>query len=153
MDFCKGRQSTSPSGTSHFGFSHPWDWRDPILSGLAGLSPFSHPDTRRTGETQSFQAPRYPKDWRDSVLSAPHVPLGLARLSPFSPPGILGASGTQSFQPLKYPGDRVRQKDWYWRVIDLSPEDWYGYPGKCAHDTFRARFICVYTLAASQRRF
>ena len=84
---------------------HPcgtWDWRDSVVSahqvpwGLAGLSPFSPPDTK------------YPGDWRDSGLSGPQVPYGRAGLSPFIPPGTLGIVGTQSFQVPRYPE--------YWRV-------------------------------------
>ena len=54
---------------------------------------------------QSFQAPRYPGDWRESVLSVPKVPWGLVGLSSFSPPGTLGTGGTQSFQAPRYPKD------------------------------------------------
>ena len=61
-----GRQSTSPPGTSPFGFWYPEDWRNSVLS-----------------------APRYPVDWRDSVLLPPQVPCGLSGLSRFSPPGTL----------------------------------------------------------------
>ena len=42
---------------------------------------------------------RYPVDWRDSVLSAYQVPWGLAGLSPFSPPGTLRTGATQSLRP------------------------------------------------------
>ena len=59
---------------------------------LAGLSPFSLPGTVGTGRSQSFQPPRYPGDWRYSVLSTSQVPLGTG-------------GGTQSFQHPRYPGD------------------------------------------------
>ena len=59
--------------------------RGPIL----WVPVISAPRTRGTGGTQSLQAPRYPGDWRDSVLSDPQVPWGLAGLSPFSSPGTL----------------------------------------------------------------
>ena len=39
---------------------------------------FEPPGTLRTGGTRSAQPPRYPRDWRDSVISAPEVPSGLA---------------------------------------------------------------------------
>ena len=58
---------------------HPEDWRDLVLLGLevplglAGLSPCSPPDTLEIGGTQTFQAPRFPVDWRCSVFSAPQV--------------------------------------------------------------------------------
>ena len=77
----KGRMSTSPPGTCHFGFSYIWDWRD---------CHFRPPDTLGTRGTQSFQAPTYPGDsrppgtshfgfsypwdWRDSVPSGPQAP-------------------------------------------------------------------------------
>ena len=97
--------------------------------GLAGLSPFRPPGAVGTGGTQSFQAPLYPGDWRDSVFSAPRVDWGPAGLSHFRPPCTLGTGGTQSFQPLRYPVD--------WRDSVLSgpryPVDWrdpvYGPPG------------------------
>ena len=73
--------------------------------GLAGLSPFRPPGAVGTGGTQSFQAPLYPGDWRDSVFSAPRVAWGPAGLSHFRPPCTLGTGGTQSFQPLRYPVD------------------------------------------------
>ena len=80
-----------------------------------------------TGETQSFQNPRYPGDWRDAVPSAPQVLWGLAGLSHFSPqvplgllgpshfrlPDTLGTGGTQSFQAPSYPC-------WDWRDSVLS---------------------------------
>ena len=53
----------------------------------------------------SVQAPRYPMDWRDSVLSAPQVPWGLAGLIPFRPPCTLRSGGTHSFQAPRYPWD------------------------------------------------
>ena len=54
-----------------------------------------------TGGTQSFGAPRYPEDWRDSVLSA----CGLAGLSLLEPPGTPRTGGTQFFGAPRYPGD------------------------------------------------
>ena len=47
----------SPPGTSHFGFFHPLEWRDSVLSapqvpcGLAGLPSFSPQDTLGTGSS------------------------------------------------------------------------------------------------------
>ena len=76
--------------------------------------------TLRTGEAPSFQAPWYPGDWWDSVLSDPQVPWELAGLlnhfspqvprgltgpSPFRPAGTLRTGGTQSSQLLGFPGD------------------------------------------------
>ena len=101
--------------------------RVPVLRIPALLSPgtlwtantqsFRPQGTLRTGGTRSFWPPRYPVDWRDSVLSAtrypvdwrdsvlsaprypvdwrdsvllpPQVPCGLSGLSRFSPPGTL----------------------------------------------------------------
>ena len=136
---------------------YPVDRQDSVISGprvplgLARLSPFSPPRTLGSGGTQSFHAPKHPWNWRDSVrsgpqvalglaglaISAPQVPLGRARLSHFSPPSTLE---TGSFR----------------RTVtgeSSSPKDWYGYSDDCAHDTFRARFACVYGLVASKRRF
>ena len=62
-------------------------FRPPDTVGTGGTRPFCLPGTLGTGGTQSFQPPRYPGDWRGSVLSGPQVPLGLAGLSLFWPPG------------------------------------------------------------------
>ena len=114
MNSFKGCQRTSSPGTSHFGFSCPWDWRDAVISGpqipweLAEHIPFRLRGTLGTGGTQSFQAPRYPGDWRDSVLSGSRVlriPWELAELKSFQPPRTLGTGETQSSQPPKCPGD------------------------------------------------
>ena len=75
------------------------DWRDSVLSGprypvdhrdsvlfapqvpwaLAGLSTFGSPGTLGTCRTQSFQPPRYPMNWWDSVSFRPPGNLGTAR--------------------------------------------------------------------------
>ena len=139
----KGRQSTSPQSASLLWVSRTLGiggtesfqlvrFRPPGTLRMSGLSPFSPPGTLGTVGTQPFQAPKYPGDWRDSVLSGPQVSWGLEGLSPFRPPGTLRTVGTQSFQPPSYPEGRrdsvisadpgtlrteSSQKDWYWRVI------------------------------------
>ena len=91
----KGHQSTSPPGT--------------VISASRTLG---------TSGTQSFQAPRYPEDSRDSVLLATQVPWGLAGLGPFRTPGTRGTGMTQSFQAPRYP--------WDWRdsVLSGPPVTW-----------------------------
>ena len=140
-----GTQSSQPSNTLG-----TWDWRDAVISahqvswGLAGLRPSSSPGTLGTGRTQSFQAFRYPEDWRDSVLrppgtlrtggtqsfqalrcpedwrdpvlSGPQVPCGLARLSPFRPLGTLGTWSPGDWQDSVLPAPQVP-----WGLAGLSP--------------------------------
>ena len=77
----------------------------PGTLGLPGLSLIGAPGTLWTDRTLYFQSPRYPRDWRDSVLLGLQVPWGLAGLSPFSVPGILGIGGTKSFQGPRCAGD------------------------------------------------
>ena len=105
-------KSTSPPGTSHFGFLYSGDWRDSVVStpqvpwGLAGLSPFRPPGTLETGRTQPYNPPRYPRDWRDLRHFSHQLLLGLAGLSPFSPPQVpWGLAGVSPSSPLRYPGD------------------------------------------------
>ena len=86
-------QVGAPSGLKRTqvisGPRHPWDLRPAGLSRfspqvpwvLAGIRPFSTQGTAGDySGTPSFHDPRYPGDWRDSVLSAPQVPSGQARL-------------------------------------------------------------------------
>ena len=73
--------------------------------GTGGTQSFQAPRYRGDWRDSSFLPPRYPGDWRDSVLSASQVPWGLAGLSPFRPPGTLGTGGTESFQAPRYPED------------------------------------------------
>ena len=128
----KGRQSTSPQSASLLWVSRTLGiggtesfqlvrFRPPGTLRMSGLSPFSPPGTLGTVGTQPFQAPKYPGDWRDSVLSGPQVSWGLEGLSPFRPPEVswklagfspfrpprtLGTCGTQSLQgPRRDPGD------------------------------------------------
>ena len=78
----KARQSTSPPGTSPFGFWYPVDCRDSVL--LPPRYPVDWRDSvlwppRHPVDWQDsvLSATRYSEDWRDSVLSAPQVTLGL----------------------------------------------------------------------------
>ena len=99
-----GRQSTSPPGTSPFGFWYPEDWRNSVLSAPrypvdwrdSVLSASRYPEDWRDSVLSAFMHPvdwrdsvlsatRYPGNRRESDLSAPQVSCGLAELSHFSP--------------------------------------------------------------------
>ena len=108
-----------------------------VPCGLARLSPFGPPGTLKTGGTQSFCPPRYPEDWRDSVLWAPRYPVDGrdSVLVSFSPPGTLWIGWTQSFQapgtlwtcgtqyvlPPRYSGDRRDSV----LLAPRGPVDWW----------------------------
>ena len=106
-------------------------------------------------------------DWRDSILSAPHVPCGLAGLNPFGhqvplstggtqsfqAPGTLWIGGTQYFWPPMYPGTgRTLAPQVPYGLVGLSPfghQVSLGLEDMAGHAYQEIYFVCSYLFVFS----
>ena len=107
------------------------------------------PSTLGTTETQQFQAPRYRRDWRDSVISAAHVRCGqTGTQSPQSPryfghwrdsvipshmvtqaPSTVRTRGTQPVQPPRCPRKGWTQSFQSPAIFRTGENQSFHYPG------------------------
>ena len=118
----KGHQSTSPPGTSPFGFWYP------VPCGLAELSSVSPPRTLGTGRTQSFWPPGTLSTGGTQSFQAPGT-LWTGGTQSFWPPGTLWTGGTPYFWPPKVPCGLAGLSPFsppgtLYRLVGLSP---FGY--------------------------